>query len=180
MNSSVLEADVYLFLVSFVCLFVLFWMSHSMEEELMNLSAYSYLWGFKSITAQTLCREQYCCELTLTFCCAVLAYLIAAISPNMDTANAALPAYVTVLLFFSGFLITWPKIPKYWIWMAYMDFMRYGWGALMINQFQGQNVRDAVLCCAVLRCAALLTPIQLHATLWHLCRAWAIFDHLDG
>ncbi|DBA95854.1 hypothetical protein WJX77_006274 [Trebouxia sp. C0004] len=71
----------------------------------------------------------------------VLAYLIAAISPNMDTANAALPAYVTVLLFFSGFLITWPKIPKYWIWMAYMDFMRYGWGALMINQFQGQNVQ---------------------------------------
>ncbi len=100
----------------------------------------------------------------------MLAYLIAAISPNMDTANAALPAYVTVLLFFSGFLITWPKIPKYWIWMAYMDFMRYGWGALMINQFQGQNVRDAVpailcvLCCAVLCCAIrLLIPIQLHA-----------------
>ena len=70
----------------------------------------------------------------------MLAYLIAAVSPNMDTANAALPAYITVLLFFSGFLITWSKIPKYWIWMAYMDFMRYGWGALMINQFQGQNV----------------------------------------
>ena len=85
----------------------------------------------------------------------------------MDTANAALPAYVTVLLFFSGFLITWPKIPKYWIWMAYMDFMRYGWGALMINQFQGQNVRETVptmlsvlcctyhMCCAVLCCAVL-------------------------
>lgn len=71
----------------------------------------------------------------------VLAYLIAAISPNMDTANAALPAYVTTLLFFSGFLITWAKIPKYWIWMAYMDFLRYAWGALMINQFQGKNVQ---------------------------------------
>ena len=83
----------------------------------------------------------------------------------MDTANAALPAYVTVLLFFSGFLITWPKIPKYWIWMAYMDFMRYGWGALMINQFQGQNVRHAVLCCAVLCCAVLCWAVLCCAVL---------------
>lgn len=70
----------------------------------------------------------------------VLAYLVAAISPNMDTANAALPAYVTTLLFFSGFLITWDKIPEYWIWAAYLDFLRYAWGALMINQFQDQHV----------------------------------------
>ena len=71
---------------------------------------------------------------------AVLAYLIAALSPNMDTANAALPAYVTALLFFSGFLIVWPQIPKYWIWLAYLDFLRYAWGALMINQYQGTQV----------------------------------------
>jgi ATP-binding cassette, subfamily G (WHITE), member 2 len=32
----------------------------------------------------------------------VLAYLIAALSPNMDVANAALPAYVVTLLFFAG------------------------------------------------------------------------------
>ena len=31
---------------------------------------------------------------------AVLAYLVAALSPNMDVANAALPAYVVTLLFF--------------------------------------------------------------------------------
>jgi hypothetical protein len=33
----------------------------------------------------------------------VLAYFIAAISPNMDVANALLPTYVVTLLFFSGF-----------------------------------------------------------------------------
>lgn len=32
----------------------------------------------------------------------VLAYFIAALSPNMDVANAALPAYVVTLLFFAG------------------------------------------------------------------------------
>lgn len=34
----------------------------------------------------------------------VLAYFIAAISPNLDVANALLPTYVVTLLFFGGFL----------------------------------------------------------------------------
>lgn len=33
----------------------------------------------------------------------VLGYFIAAISPNMDVANAALPAYVVTLMFFGKF-----------------------------------------------------------------------------
>lgn len=37
---------------------------------------------------------------------AVLAYFVAAMSPNMDVANAALPVYVSTLLFFTGFLFT--------------------------------------------------------------------------
>ena len=77
----------------------------------------------------------------------------------MDTANAALPAYVTTLLFFSGFLITWGKIPKYWIWAAYLDFLRYAWGALMINQFQHQHVSAK----AVDNCNICMTAQQQHA-----------------
>lgn len=38
---------------------------------------------------------------------AVLAYFIAAMSPNMDVANALLPLYVSTMLYFSGFLITY-------------------------------------------------------------------------
>jgi ATP-binding cassette subfamily G (WHITE) protein 2 len=41
----------------------------------------------------------------LTLCTGiVLAYFVAALSPNMDVANAALPTYVVTLLFFAGFL----------------------------------------------------------------------------
>jgi hypothetical protein len=47
---------------------------------------------------------------------AVLAYFIAGMSPNMDVANAALPAYVVTLLFFGGFLLRWDDIPNYWKW----------------------------------------------------------------
>jgi hypothetical protein len=45
-----------------------------------------------------------------------LAYLVAALSPNMDVANAALPAYVVTLLFFAGQLITFGVMPNYWSW----------------------------------------------------------------
>jgi hypothetical protein len=69
----------------------------------------------------------------------VLAYFIAALSPNMDVANAALPSYVVTLLFFAGFLLRWSQIPKWWQWYAYLDFLRYAWGALMKNQFHGDR-----------------------------------------
>jgi ABC-type multidrug transport system permease subunit len=55
----------------------------------------------------------------------VLAYTIAALSPNMDVANAALPTYVTMLLFFAGCLIRWTNIPNYWKWFGYIDVLRW-------------------------------------------------------
>lgn len=73
------------------------------------------------------------------FCGIVLAYTIAAISPNMDVANAALPAYVTMLLFFAGMLIRWTDIPKYWKWFSIIDVLRYAFGPLMVNQFAGDR-----------------------------------------
>ena len=48
--------------------------------------------------------------------CAVLAYFIASISPDLEIANAALPAYVVTLLFFVGLLIIPADIPVYWHW----------------------------------------------------------------
>jgi ATP-binding cassette subfamily G (WHITE) protein 2 len=37
-------------------------------------------------------------------------------------------------------ILRWGDIPKYWIWYAYIDFMRYAWGGLMINEFKGRDV----------------------------------------
>ncbi|KAG2482622.1 hypothetical protein HYH03_018464 [Edaphochlamys debaryana] len=69
----------------------------------------------------------------------VLAYFIAAISPNLDVANALLPTYVVTLLFFGGFLFRFSKIPPWWKWYSYIDFLRYAWGAVMVNQFEGER-----------------------------------------
>ena len=46
----------------------------------------------------------------------MLAYFVAAVSPNMDVANSALPAYVVSLLFFVGLLIRHEDQPDYWSW----------------------------------------------------------------
>ncbi|EFJ42159.1 hypothetical protein VOLCADRAFT_107413 [Volvox carteri f. nagariensis] len=73
----------------------------------------------------------------------VLAYLVAALSPNMDVANAALPGFVVTLLFFAGQLMTVDSIPDWWQWYSRIDFLRYAWGALMLNQFEDHNVEFA-------------------------------------
>ncbi|CAD7929105.1 unnamed protein product [Amoebophrya sp. A25] len=40
----------------------------------------------------------------------VVAYLVAAVSPNMDVANTMLPVYVTTCMYFGGFFIVFSKI----------------------------------------------------------------------
>ena len=54
-------------------------------------------------------------------CCAVLAYVIAALSPNMDVANGALPAFVVIMLFFVGLLIRPQDQPAYWHWSDHLQ-----------------------------------------------------------
>lgn len=49
---------------------------------------------------------------------------VAALSPNMDVANAALPLYVTMLLFFGGQLIRFVDMPVYWRWFSEIDFVK--------------------------------------------------------
>jgi len=51
-------------------------------------------------------------------CALQVAYFIAAVSPNMEIANTALPAYIVTLLFFIGFLPRWTAIHWYWRWCA--------------------------------------------------------------
>lgn len=64
-----------------------------------------------------------------------LAYAVAAASSDLDTANTLVPAYIVTLLFFTGCLLRIPDIPDYARWYSYINFIRFSWGALMINQY---------------------------------------------
>jgi ABC-type multidrug transport system permease subunit len=64
-----------------------------------------------------------------------LAYFFAAAVPSLDAANTLLPLYVTMCLFFGGFFIVIDKIPVYWSWFSWTVFLRYSWGALMVDSY---------------------------------------------
>ena len=94
---------------------------------------------------------------------------------------------MTANLFFTGLLLRWDDIPKYWRWLAYINFMRYSWGALMLNQFEGnrdvqvsktvKTVASVLQCgfvhiqpaphlaCLFLHVCALLMPEELYTPL---------------
>eukprot|EP00884_Botryococcus_braunii_P007530 jgi/Botrbrau1/16779/Bobra.150_2s0014.1 len=71
----------------------------------------------------------------------LMAYFFAAISPTLDIANVGLQTYAVTLLFFSGFLIRYDDMPKYWRWYSYLNFLSYSWSGLIINQFHGVGGR---------------------------------------
>jgi len=66
----------------------------------------------------------------------VLAYAIASAVPTMDAANALLPTYVTVCMYFGGLFLIFENIPIGWKWFSYLSFLRYSWCPLMVNQFE--------------------------------------------
>mmetsp|Transcript_27579 Transcript_27579/g.50913 ORF Transcript_27579/g.50913 Transcript_27579/m.50913 type:complete len:642 (-) Transcript_27579:196-2121(-) len=69
----------------------------------------------------------------------IMAYSVAALSPNMDIANAILPIYALMLMLLGGFLLRYPDIPPWWRWFSYVNFCRYSWSAVMKNQFGGDQ-----------------------------------------
>lgn len=54
---------------------------------------------------------------------------------HRSAANSWLPTYVTVNLYFSGFVILFEKIPPGWQWFGWTSFMRYSWAAMMVDNF---------------------------------------------
>ena len=71
----------------------------------------------------------------------VLAYLVAALSPSMEVANAALPTCAVILLFFTGFLLRWNSIPVWWKWCKfhYPLFLKHDACLKEVNSLLGQQ-----------------------------------------
>ena len=36
--------------------------------------------------------------------------------------------------------MTFNTMPKWWYWYSFIDFLRYSWGALMVNQFENSDI----------------------------------------
>ena len=68
-----------------------------------------------------------------------VAYAIASVSPDMLFANAAVPIFGVLTLFFSGFLIRLPDMGWWWRWYAYINPGLYAVGAQINNIFAGER-----------------------------------------
>ncbi|KAJ1459412.1 P-loop containing nucleoside triphosphate hydrolase protein [Pelagophyceae sp. CCMP2097] len=68
-----------------------------------------------------------------------IAYMVASFAPNLEAANALLPTYITTNLLFGGFLIAYGDIPLAWRWYVKLNFLFYGWNAMMKDNFGAEH-----------------------------------------
>ena len=59
-----------------------------------------------------------------------------------EAANALLPLYVTVCLYFGGLFIVFDKIPPGWEWFSWTSFMRYSWTAFMVDNYANTGLAN--------------------------------------
>ncbi|CAI5514863.1 unnamed protein product [Closterium sp. Naga37s-1] len=78
---------------------------------------------------------------------ATLIRLIASISSSREMASSLAGLMVITFLLFTGFLLTKPNIPPWWIWMYYINPLQYGVTAICINEFLSGSYNE--LCSTV-------------------------------
>jgi len=74
----------------------------------------------------------------------VIAYAIAAMAPNMEIANATLPAYLASAACVCGFFILCEDMAFPWQCYSAISFMKYSWALLMMNHFRAHPAGDSL------------------------------------
>mmetsp|Transcript_23666 Transcript_23666/g.66384 ORF Transcript_23666/g.66384 Transcript_23666/m.66384 type:complete len:664 (+) Transcript_23666:75-2066(+) len=64
--------------------------------------------------------------------------LVSAFAPSYAIANLICPLWIVLLMLPGGYLVNSDSIPVYWAWLEYLSFHKYGFAALVINEFEGQ------------------------------------------
>jgi ABC-type multidrug transport system permease subunit len=71
-------------------------------------------------------------SLTMTF-----VIFLSFATPNGEIAQGLVGVFTSVFSLFAGFIITRPNIPKYWIWMYYLNLVHYPLEAVVVNEMEG-------------------------------------------
>eukprot|EP00735_Rhodelphis_limneticus_P001164 TRINITY_DN11731_c0_g1::TRINITY_DN11731_c0_g1_i1::g.11530::m.11530 TRINITY_DN11731_c0_g1::TRINITY_DN11731_c0_g1_i1::g.11530 ORF type:complete len:382 (+),score=140.65,sp/Q9NGP5/ABCG2_DICDI/27.22/2e-31,sp/Q9NGP5/ABCG2_DICDI/24.80/1e-23,ABC2_membrane/PF01061.19/3.3e-34,ABC2_membrane_3/PF12698.2/1.1e+03,ABC2_membrane_3/PF12698.2/0.0001 TRINITY_DN11731_c0_g1_i1:867-2012(+) len=78
----------------------------------------------------------------IMFAGAHMIQLIAAAVPTTHHALAVVPMQSLFLMLFSGYMITVESVPDMWCWVPYVNFLRWGFEALSINEFEDSGCYD--------------------------------------
>eukprot|EP00871_Galdieria_phlegrea_P004491 jgi/Galph1/5042/GphlegSOOS_G56.1 len=57
--------------------------------------------------------------------------------PDTSNSSGIIPLFLVISLLFGGFFLSNAQIPNYFVWLKYMSFIKYSFGALMHIQFDG-------------------------------------------
>ncbi|EME31653.1 ABC transporter, ATP-binding protein isoform 2 [Galdieria sulphuraria] len=79
-----------------------------------------------------------------------IALTVSAGAPTPQIASAIIPLFLVVSILFGGFFLSNAQIPNYFVWLKYMSFVKYSFGALMhiqFDDFQFQLVDSSCIVC---------------------------------
>jgi len=113
-----------------------------MAEEIIvaipvSLIACTMIWFGAGIQGSFL---MWWCSFAISFVVGISsAYFFSAMSPSMDVANAVVPIYGVLCMFFSGFLIRIPDMGWWWRWYAYCTPTYWALSAQVNNYFSGDR-----------------------------------------
>ena len=63
-------------------------------------------------------------------------YMISALAPTIEAANALAPPLMVPLLLFGGFFLQSDSVPVYFIWLKYISWFYYGAENLYVTQWK--------------------------------------------
>ena len=63
-------------------------------------------------------------------------YMISALAPTVEAANALAPPLMVPLLLFGGFFLQSDSVPDYFIWLKYLSWFYYGAENLYVTQWK--------------------------------------------
>jgi ATP-binding cassette, subfamily G (WHITE), eye pigment precursor transporter len=77
--------------------------------------------------------------ISLSFCAQAMGLLLSASTPSPDVAMALSPVIITILMLFGGFYLNAANIDPWFIWIYFISLFRYGFEAMVVNEFTGQT-----------------------------------------
>merc|ERR1711920_689386 len=97
-----------------------------------------FMFGFAPTVGQFF-MQYFIIEL-VTQCAISFGYMLSSFSENQQIINAISAPLLIPLLLFGGFYLNADSIPVYFIWLKYLSWFYYGNEALVINQWNGEEL----------------------------------------
>eukprot|EP00117_Sycon_ciliatum_P036739 scpid32794/ scgid27614/ Protein white len=107
----------------------------------------------------------YAVFVTMALAAQSIGYVISAAVPSVAIGLAVTPPLVIPFMLFGGLFLNSDDIPDYFIWLEYISWIKYGFEAAMINEWDGKSISG---CAAAVATTPMSTLTDLEANMTSL------------